>query len=61
VDAVIAIILGLAAAVGGGVVSALRVGGEALGREAAAFVGVFYGLLAGGPAVAAGVVVLLLS
>lgn len=55
---VFALIAGLAAAVVGGVASGLRIGKEALGAELAAAMGGLYGIISGGAAVVATVIVL---
>jgi hypothetical protein len=51
-------VLGIGAALAAGAVSGLRIGAEALGAELAAYIGAFYGLLAGGGAVVLGLIVL---
>lgn len=56
---VLTLILGIAAALGGGAVSGIRIGGAALGKQLAAYMGALYGLLAGTVGVLVGLVVLL--
>ena len=53
-------VLGVVAAIVAGACSAVRIGGEALGVQLAAFMGMIYGALAGALGVGAGLVVLLL-
>ncbi len=57
---VLSLVLGVAAAIMAGAYSAVRIGGEALGMQLAAFMGTIYGAVAGVLGVGAGLVVLLL-
>ena len=55
-DILIAFIVGILAALVGGAVSGIRIGGADLGRDLAAYMGMLYGVLAGGGAVVIGLV-----
>lgn len=55
---VLALVLGVAASLGGGALSGLRIGKAALGAELAAFMGGLYGVLAGAAGVLVGLIVL---
>ena len=57
---ILALVLGVAAALGAGAVSGMRIGKDALGAELAAYMGGLYGLLSGVAAVIVGLIVLLL-
>lgn len=59
-EIVIAFIVGILAALAGGAVSGIRIGGADLGRDLAAYMGMLYGLIAGGGAVVVGLAVTLL-
>ena len=56
----LALVLGIAASIGAGALSGLRIGKEAIGAELAAYMGGLYGILAGTGAVVIGLIVLLL-
>lgn len=58
---VLSLILGLAAALGAGALSGLRIGKDALGAELAAYMGGLYGIVAGSVAVVLAVLVLALT
>ena len=53
----IALVVGILAAMGGGALSGLRIGGEHLGKELAAYMGSLYGLLSGSLAVIIGLLI----
>lgn len=57
---ILALVLGIAAALGAGAVSGMRIGKDALGAELAAYMGGLYGLLSGMAAVVVGLTILLL-
>jgi hypothetical protein len=57
-DAVLALVCGGVGALLGGALGGIATGGKALGNQLAAFMGAFYGPLAGFTGVAAGLVVL---
>lgn len=57
---VFALVLGVAASLGAGSLSGIRIGKDALGAELAAFMGGLYGILAGIVAVVLGLIVLTL-
>lgn len=54
----IALGLGAAAALAGGIASGIVIGGEALGKEVAGAMGGLYGLLSGGAATILGLIIL---
>lgn len=58
---VLSLILGLAAALGAGALSGIRIGKDALGTELAAYMGGLYGIVAGSVAVVLAVLVLALT
>ncbi len=55
---VLALMLGIVAALCGGAVSGIRIGSAALGKELAALMGALYGVLAGTAGVLAGLAIL---
>ena len=55
---IVAFIAGAGAALAGGALCGLKIGAEALGAELAAYMGGFYGLLAGSIGVVLGLIVL---
>lgn len=55
---IVALIVGAVAALAGGALCGLKIGAEALGAELAAYMGGFYGLLAGSIGVVLGLIVL---
>ena len=55
-----AVAIGIVASIAAGAVSGLRIGKDALGAELAAYMGGLYGVLAGGLATVATVIILLL-
>ncbi len=57
---ILSLVLGIAAALGCGALSGMRLGAEALGKELAAYMGGLYGFLAGVPAVIVGLIIALL-
>lgn len=57
---ILALAVGVAAALGAGALSGLRIGKDALGAELATYMGALYGGLAGGGAVVVTTLVLLL-
>ena len=57
---ILALVAGLAAALGAGALSGLRIGKDALGAELAAYMGALYGWIARGGAVVVTTLVLLL-
>ncbi len=57
---ILALVLGVAASIGAGVLSGLWIGKDALGGELAAFMGGLYGLMSGIVGVSAGLAALLL-
>ena len=59
-EIIIAFIVGILAALAGGAVSGIRIGGADLGRDLAAYMGMLYGLIAGGGAVVVGLVLAVL-
>ena len=59
-EIIIAFIVGILAALAGGAVSGIRIGGADLGRDRAAYMGMLYGLIAGGGAVVVGLVLAVL-
>ena len=54
-ELILALVLGVLAALGAGALSGIRIGGAELGNELAAYMGMLYGVLAGGAAVVIGV------
>ena len=54
-ELILALVLGVLAALGAGTLSGIRIGGAELGNELAAYMGMLYGLIAGGAAVVIGV------
>ena len=54
-ELILALVLGVLAALGAGALSGIRIGGAELGNELAAYMGMLYGLIAGGAAVVIGV------
>ena len=52
----LASIVGIAAAMGAGALSGIRIGGAELGNELASYMGMLYGLIAGGAAVVIGLI-----
>ena len=46
--------MGIAAALGAGALSGIKIGGAELGNELASYMGMLYGLIAGGAAVVIG-------
>jgi hypothetical protein len=56
VDALIALVIGVFAAVAGGAFGGVRVGGKTFGNELAAMMGAFYGPLAGSGGIAVALV-----
>ena len=54
-ELILALVLGVLAALGAGALSGIRIGGAELGNELAAYMGTLYGLIAGGAAVVIGV------
>lgn len=58
---VLSLILGLAAALGAGALSGVRIGKDALGAELAAYMGGLYGIISGSVAVVLTVLVLSLT
>jgi hypothetical protein len=61
VTVVLSLILGLAAALGAGALSGIRIGKDALGTELAAYMGGLYGIISGSVAVVLTVLVLSLT
>ena len=59
-EIVIAFIVGIVAALAGGAISGIRIGGADLGRDLAAYMGMLYGLIAGGGAVVIGLIAVVL-
>lgn len=59
-DILIAFIVGIVAALAGGAISGIRIGGADLGRDLAAYMGMLYGLIAGGGAVVIGLIAVVL-
>ena len=55
-EILLALVLGIAAALGAGALSGIRIGGAELGNELASYMGMLYGLIAGGTAVVIGLV-----
>ena len=55
-ELILALILGIAAAIGAGALSGIRIGGAELGNERASYMGMLYGLIAGGAAVVIGLI-----
>lgn len=53
-EMILALVLGVLAALGAGALSGIRIGGADLGNELAAYMGMLYGLIAGGAAVVIG-------
>lgn len=53
-ELIIALLLGVLAALGAGALSGIRVGGAELGNELAAYMGMLYGVIGGGAAVVIG-------
>lgn len=53
-ELILALVLGVLAALGAGALSGIRIGGAELGNELAAYMGTLYGLIAGVPAVVIG-------
>jgi hypothetical protein len=58
---ILSLILGLAAALGAGALSGVRIGKDALGTELAAYMGGLYGIISGSVAVVMTVIVLSLT
>ena len=56
---IISLVAGIAAAMLAGAVSGVRIGGEHIGNELAAYMGSLYGFLSGTAAVVLGLIVLL--
>ncbi|KJS44075.1 MAG: hypothetical protein VR71_07825 [Roseovarius sp. BRH_c41] len=61
VTVILSLILGLAAALGAGALSGIRIGKDALGTELAAYMGGLYGIISGSVAVVLTVLVLSLT
>ncbi|MDP7150273.1 MAG: hypothetical protein QGI70_04755 [Paracoccaceae bacterium] len=59
-ELILALVLGVLAALGAGALSGIRIGGAELGNELAAYMGMLYGLIAGGAAVVIGVALIAL-
>lgn len=59
-EILIAFIVGIVAALAGGAISGIRIGGADLGRDLAAYIGMLYGLIAGGGAVVIGLIAVVL-
>lgn len=59
-EILIAFIVGIVAALAGGAISGIRIGGADLGRDLAAYMGMLYGLIAGGGAVVIGLIAVVL-
>ena len=55
-ELILALIVGIAAAMGAGALSGIRIGGAELGNELASYMGMLYGLIAGGAAVVIGLI-----
>ena len=55
---ILSLIIGLAAALGAGALSGIRIGNDALGTELAAYMGGLYGIISGSVAVVLTVLVL---
>ena len=55
-ELLLAFFVGIIASLIGGAVSGIRIGGADLGRDLAAYMGMLYGVLAGGGAVVIGLV-----
>ncbi len=55
-EILLAFVVGILASLIGGAVSGIRIGGADLGRDLAAYMGMLYGVLAGGGAVVIGLV-----
>ena len=55
-ELILALIVGIAAAMGAGALSGIRIGGAELGNELASYMGMLYGLIAGGTAVVIGLI-----
>ncbi|WP_333715163.1 hypothetical protein [Yoonia sp.] len=58
---ILSLIIGLAAALGAGALSGIRIGKDALGTELAAYMGGLYGIISGSVAVVLTVLVLSLT
>jgi hypothetical protein len=61
VTVILSLIIGLAAALGAGALSGIRIGKDALGTELAAYMGGLYGIISGSVAVVLTVLVLSLT
>jgi hypothetical protein len=59
-EILIAFVVGIVAALAGGAISGIRIGGADLGRDLAAYMGMLYGLIAGGGAVVIGLIAVVL-
>ncbi len=55
-EILLAFVVGILASLIGGAISGIRIGGADLGRDLAAYMGMLYGVLAGGGAVVIGLV-----
>ena len=55
-ELILALIVGIAAAMGAGALSGIRIGGAELGNELASYMGMLYGLIAGGTAIVIGLI-----
>ena len=53
-ELILALVVGIAAALGAGALSGIKIGGAELGNELASYMGMLYGLIAGGAAVIIG-------
>ena len=53
-EIILALVLGIIAAMGAGALSGIRIGGAELGNELASYMGMLYGLIAGSAAVVIG-------
>ncbi len=58
---ILALVVGIVAALGAGALSGIRIGGAELGNELASYMGMLYGLIAGGAAVVIGLVLVALT
>ena len=57
---IVSLFAGIAAAMAAGALSGVKIGGEHIGNELAAYMGSLYGFLSGTAAVAVGLIVLLM-